>query len=189
MRRWSFVRHSASWIKGICVVLTASLAFTGCAVSNTAAPVRAAIADLDQDGVKDSRDQCDNTPMPQPVNEKGCPIFLGSLNNVDFMADSADLGREARQALDDFIVVLNRHPSVVVAVHGHTDNRGSGIRNLELSKRRVMSVVRYLVARGVAPWRLRPYGFGEARPLVSNASAEGRKKNRRIEVAVVLPNQ
>lgn len=184
--RWSIGgRHNRAWVLALVVLWAGSLASTGCTVSDTDVPV--AIADLDQDGVEDSRDQCENTPMPQPVDQKGCPIFLGSLNNVDFMANSADLGREARQALDDFIVLLNRHPSVVVAVHGHTDNRGSGIRNLELSKRRVMAVVRYLVARGVAPGRLRPYGFGEARPQVSNATAEGRKKNRRIEVAVVLP--
>ncbi len=185
MRRWFGVRRG--WVLTLWLVWAGPFSFSGCAVSGAETPV--VVTDEDSDGVEDDRDQCTGTPMPQPVDKVGCPVILGTLNNVDFKANSADLGREAREALDKFIVMLNRHPTVVVAVHGHTDNRGSGIRNLELSKRRVMAVVRYLVARGVAPGRLRPYGFGEARPLVSNASAEGRKKNRRIEVAVVLPAQ
>jgi len=144
-------------------------------------------ADSDSDGIPDAMDQCKETASPQPVDFEGCPVIGGALKNVDFAANASDLGRDSRAALDDFVILLNQHPSVVVAVAGHTDNRGSGIRNLELSKQRVMAVVRYLVARGIAPGRLQPYGYGEARPVVSNASAEGRAQNRRIEVSVVVP--
>lgn len=171
------------WLGTLCAIGLLSL----CACSTAEKPEVVALADSDRDGVPDPFDSCVDTLVPQPVNDHGCAIITGSLAGVDFAADSADLGRSARAALDDFLVVLKQYPDVVVAIDGHTDNRGSGIRNLELSKARVIAVVRYLVARGVAPGRLRPFGFGEARPLVSNATADGRQKNRRIEVSVVVP--
>lgn len=173
--------------RGFCfwsIVVFIFLTLSACATVEE--PVLVVAEDADKDGVPDLLDVCEYTVMPQPVGEQGCAIFTGVLPGVDFGADSANLGRDARAALDDFIALLKRHPRVVVALDGHTDNRGSGIRNLELSKQRVTAVVRYLVAGGIEPTRLRPYGFGEARPLVSNASADGRKKNRRIEVSVVV---
>lgn len=163
------------------------LTLSACAVSSKSDV--AVINDTDKDGVVDESDACKDTRLPQPVDETGCAVFLGALPGVDFDANSADLGRSTRSALDDFLNLLNQHPEVVVALDGHTDNRGSGIRNLELSKQRVLAVARYLVAKGVAPGRLKPFGFGESRPLVSNASADGRKKNRRIEVSVVVPGR
>lgn len=161
-----------------------------CATAEAPLPVVPVVPDDgDKDGVPDLEDVCKNTTSPQPVGEEGCAIFAGVLQGIDFGADSARLGRSARAALDDFVNQLNQYPSVVVALDGHTDNRGSGIRNLELSKQRVIAVVRYLVAHGIAPSRLRPFGFGEARPVASNATADGRKKNRRIEVSVVVPGR
>ncbi len=172
---------------GLVILLVCSLlTFSACASASK--PAVLTIADADNDGVQDEADTCPNTGGPQPVDELGCPIFSGALPNVDFPANSADLGRDARTGLDELVMKLQQHPDVVISVEGHTDNRGSGIRNLELSKQRVMAVVRYLVARGIAPDRLRPYGYGEARPRVSNASKEGRAQNRRIEVSVLLPN-
>jgi len=170
----------SSRVFGVCFI---ALCLSGCAATGGSAP---SIADADRDGVSDATDECADTGYPQPVYESGCAVFAGTLAGVNFAANSADLGREARIGLDQLVSLLNLHPSVVIAVDAHTDNRGSGIRNLELSKQRVMAVVRYLVARGIRPERLRPYGYGEARPLVSNASPEGRKRNRRIEVSVVL---
>jgi len=120
------------------------------------------------------------------VDFEGCPIFAGALQDVDFPADEADLNNRARRSLDKLVLRLQRYPEVVLAIDAHTDNRGSGQVNLELSKRRVMAVVRYLVARGVPPHQLRPYGYGESRPIISNATPEGRRQNRRIEVSVVL---
>lgn len=170
------------------VLLVIVLTLSACAVPIGPSAV-ARLSDLDKDGVSDGKDQCENTVQPQPVDEQGCPVFQGALPGVDFSANSADLDPAARVSLDELVSLLKTHPSVVVSVDGHTDNRGSGIRNLALSKQRVLAVVRYLVARGVNPKRLRPYGYGESRPVVSNGSASGRLQNRRIEVSVILPSQ
>ena len=168
-----------------CLVVVFLLTLSACATTET--PVVIVTDDSDKDGVLDTLDECEGTLLPQPVDETGCALFSGSLEGVDFEPNSADLGRVARSSLDEFVALMNKYPSVVVALDGHTDNRGSGRRNLELSKLRVIAVVRYLVSRGIAPGRLKPFGFGEARPLFSNATADGRKKNRRIEVSVVMP--
>ncbi len=170
------------------ILLVTVLTLSACSAP-AKAPTVIAVADLDNDGVSDEHDLCTDTRVPQPVDETGCPIFKGALPNVDFAANSADLNRAARASLDELVRQLKSHPAVVVSVDGHTDNRGSGIRNLALSKQRVLAVVRYLVARGVNPKRLRPFGYGESRPAVSNASAEGREQNRRIEVSVILPEE
>jgi len=160
----------------------------GSAAGNSADPLpRAGAAfDLDGDRIPDAIDLCPGTPGPQPVDFEGCPIFAGAIRDVDFPPDSSVLSNRARRSLDKLVLRLQQHPEVVVAVDGHTDNRGSGQVNLDLSKERVMAVVRYLVARGVSPQRLRPYAYGESRPIISNATPEGRSLNRRIEVSVVL---
>jgi len=172
------------------VSLAILLTLTACAGPNTqnSQAGNAALSDEDFDKVSDKNDLCAQTRMPQPVDETGCPVFRGALPNLDFAANSAGLGREARLSLDELVVSLNTHPTVVVTIDAHTDNRGSGIRNLALSKERVLAVVRYLVARGVNPKQLRPFAYGESRPTVSNASAEGREQNRRIEVSVIFPS-
>lgn len=172
------------------ISLAILLTLTACATPSTqdSSVTDAALGDEDFDTVSDEYDECAQTRMPQPVDATGCPVFQGVLPNVDFPANSADLGRDARNSLDELVVQLKAHPTVVVTVDSHTDNRGSGIRNLDLSKQRVLAVVRFLVARGVNPRQLRPFAYGESRPTVSNASAQGREQNRRIEISVIFPS-
>ena len=84
--------------------------------------------------------------------------------------------------LERLVADLEAHPDAVLRLSGHTDNRGRAAANLELSKRRVMAVARFLVSRGIVPDRLRPYGYGESRPRTSNRTPLGRERNRRIEI-------
>lgn len=156
----------------------------------SAAPVSASemdkvIDDADDDGVSDKDDNCPNTPAGHIVRTSGCSLFFGSIEDVDFPADAYRLSSEARASLAELVTGLNDYPAIVIALGGHTDNRGKALENLELSKQRVLAVVRYLVSNGVAADRLKPYGYGESRPKVSNATAEGRAQNRRIELSVV----
>lgn len=140
--------------------------------------------DADGDRVADSQDQCPDTPARYPVDEVGCELFSGSLPDVQFAPGNAAVNAQARKALDVVVKQLLQHPGVEIAIEGHTDNRGSAADNLALSKKRVMSVVRYLVVKGVDGRRLRPYGYGESRPLFSNATEEGRQRNRRIVLSI-----
>ncbi|MEZ4315627.1 MAG: OmpA family protein [Polyangiaceae bacterium] len=81
--------------------------------------------------------------------------------------------------------VLASHPEIArVAVDGHTDNRGTEASNLDLSRSRAVSVMKWLVDKGVDPRRLEARGFGPRRPIADNKTAEGRAKNRRVEFQI-----
>jgi OOP family OmpA-OmpF porin len=146
---------------------------------------RVQIVDLDNDGVADELDACLQTREGSVVDDAGCELFNGPIADLEFPPGEHRLNVNARAALDKLVTDLNANPTVNIALGGHTDNRGSAASNLELSKLRVMSVVRYLVSEGIAGSRLKPYGYGESRPVVSNATLEGRVQNRRIEVSVI----
>jgi OOP family OmpA-OmpF porin len=69
-------------------------------------------------------------------------------------------------------------------VGGHTDSIGSDEYNLRLSQRRAEAVAAWLAAHGIAAARLTAKGFGESKPVADNRTAEGRQRNRRIEIVV-----
>jgi outer membrane protein OmpA-like peptidoglycan-associated protein len=69
-------------------------------------------------------------------------------------------------------------------VEGHTDSTGSDTYNQQLSERRANSVKNMLVQRGVQDYRINTIGYGMSRPLVSNATPEGRQMNRRVEIRI-----
>lgn len=116
-----------------------------------------------------------------------CQRFNRVLESVDFLTGKSMLDLASRKALDELVADLNTFPNFIVRIEAHTDNRGSARANLALSKDRALAVVRYLVVNGVDGRRLQPFGFGEARPRVSNDTEAGRQQNRRIEVRVVVP--
>jgi OOP family OmpA-OmpF porin len=64
---------------------------------------------------------------------------------------------------------------------GHTDTTGVGIYNQGLSERRAESVYQYFVGKGIDPEKIKTVGYGESRPLTSNSTKEGRRRNRRVE--------
>jgi outer membrane protein OmpA-like peptidoglycan-associated protein len=103
-------------------------------------------------------------------------------SDVLFDVDSAILSPDARVMLDRVADVLVDYPKTAVLAQGHTDSTGSESHNQELSERRARSVVNYLIGRGVDPTRLHAIGYGEAEPVADNASAEGRRRNRRVDL-------
>lgn len=150
-----------------------------------ATPHRPEVKDSDNDSVADGIDVCPQTSPGNPVDEAGCTLFRGHLDAVDFGPGEHSLSLSSRASLAGLIELLNAHPEVVLQLGGHTDNLGTAKENLDLSKRRVMSVVKYLVSNGIEGDRLIPFGFGESRPIVSNTTAAGRAQNRRIEMSVI----
>ena len=138
--------------------------------------------DLDADRVADVGDDCPDTAAGEIVDASGCALFSGVLEGVSFAPSDHRLDAASREALNGLAAELEAHPEVVLRIEGHTDNRGTAATNLELSKRRVMAVARFLVSSGVAPERLKPYGYGESRPRAGNATEAGRERNRRIEI-------
>jgi len=74
-----------------------------------------------------------------------------------------------------------------VRIEGHTDAVGTHEYNLDLSQRRVLSVMRFLVEQGVEPARLEAIGHGKTRPIADNTTDEGRARNRRVDFIIVDP--
>jgi len=119
-------------------------------------------------------------PPPAPTSEK-----------VTFAADAFfDFGKstlkpEAKAKLDDLVAkTAGVNLEVIIAV-GHTDNVGSDVYNQKLSVSRAEAVKAYLVSKGIEKNRVYTEGKGEKQPVADNKTAEGRAKNRRVEIEVV----
>jgi outer membrane protein OmpA-like peptidoglycan-associated protein len=116
--------------------------------------------------------------------ERGLVLTLGG---VLFDFDSADLTSEARLSVArvaGFLIALDDRDAVV---EGHADNTGKGDYNLGLSKRRAESIRDALFESGVAEGRLAAEGYGDRFPIASNDTAEGRERNRRVEIVILRP--
>lgn len=82
----------------------------------------------------------------------------------------------------EIVKLLQASPTLRLAVEGHTDNAGTPAHNQALSEARAREVVRTITTQNIAADRLQAAGFGQSRPLASNATEEGRAKNRRVEL-------
>jgi OOP family OmpA-OmpF porin len=106
------------------------------------------------------------------------------LDDVLFDFDKSTIKPEAAKILDRLVAFMNENKSSKVALSGHTDNVGTEAYNMGLSNRRWMSVRDYVVKKGVDSTRISGQGFGESKPIADNKTAEGRAKNRRVEIKV-----
>ena len=88
-------------------------------------------------------------------------------------------------ALDAFAARLAADGALRVRVDAHTDNVGWALGNVELSRLRARAIARGLIDRGVDVARITARAFGESAPVASNATAEGRRRNRRVELALL----
>jgi outer membrane protein OmpA-like peptidoglycan-associated protein len=119
--------------------------------------------------------------LPTRVTERG---LVSEIGGSQFAAGTSDLNDTARDALTRFAGVVASYPGLRFNVEGHTDNTGSAAANNELSLRRATAVRDYLIGQGVAASTIDVRGLGSSRPLVDNATADGRAKNRRVEIVV-----
>ena len=101
-----------------------------------------------------------------------------------FAYDSDDITGAARNNLTNLAASLKKYPKTDVLIVGHTDATGTDAYNQGLSQRRADAAKSYLISQGVASTRVRTSGRGEAEPIDSNDSADGRSLNRRVEVAI-----
>lgn len=107
------------------------------------------------------------------------------LRGIKFGSDTAYIEPASAGVLELVAEQLRQNPTLRVRIEGYTDERASEEHNLELSHERAESVKRILVGFGVGPERLDVVGYGEAKPIASNATAEGRALNRRVELDVI----
>ena len=104
------------------------------------------------------------------------------LDDVLFDFDRSTVKPEAAQILDRLVAFMNENKDKRAELAGHTDNVGSDAYNQRLSERRVASVRDYVVKKGVDSSRISGQGFGESKPIADNKTADGRAKNRRVEI-------
>ncbi|NNJ55341.1 MAG: OmpA family protein, partial [Bacteroidia bacterium] len=146
--------------------------------------------DADGDGVADSKDKCPGTPKGMVVGDDGCPAIVKEISmlakNIYFETGSDVIKTESHKSLDKVALILNNNKGAKLSIEGHTDNVGDDAMNLDLSKRRAASVVKYLTSKGVDASRLSSEGYGETRPVADNATKDGQALNRRVEMILMF---
>lgn len=121
------------------------------------------------------------------VQRQGDTINLNMPGGITFDSAKANIKPNFTPVLDDIANVMVKYPETKIEVQGHTDSVGESNSNLTLSQLRAQSVTSYLTSKGVDSNRIKSVGFGESMPIASNDSAEGREKNRRVEIKII-PN-
>ena len=152
-----------------------------------AAPVvvpapKAAPKDTDGDGVIDALDQCPDTMKGAKVDSVG---FMTLINlNINFDTNKSDIKDSYNSRIAEFAKMMNANPKLKATIGAHTDSVGSDAYNQKLSERRAASTVNALKALKVDAARIKAVGYGETKPTASNATAEGRAENRRVEAVM-----
>ncbi len=108
-----------------------------------------------------------------------------ALNNIFFEYKKAGLSKESKVELQRILKLMQKYPTLEIEVSGHTDNIGGEEYNKSLSQRRAKSVVSYLVKHGINAKRMIAKGYGFSKPIESNDTDEGRRKNRRSEITII----
>lgn len=104
--------------------------------------------------------------------------------NVFFDFDQSEVLQESQEEIQSIFKVLKKDTALKIEIHGHTDSIGSEAYNRQLSESRAKAVAEYFMALGLSKERIFWQGHGGAKPIVSNASEDGRKQNRRVEFII-----
>ena len=146
--------------------------------------------DMDNDGIIDREDDCPEVAGTAANN--GCPevtvAIIEELNEysrtVLFDLNKATIREESQETLQAIADIMMEYPNTVFHVGGHTDSTGSATYNEKLSEERAESVRQRLIELGIPAARLTAEGYGEARPIATNQTAQGRQENRRVEISL-----
>ncbi|MBB6499729.1 OmpA family protein [Pedobacter cryoconitis] len=164
-------------------------------VSNVEKSVEDLKKDSDGDGVSDQFDKCPGTPAGTAVDGSGCPLPVAAatvapantsnvtgFETIQFEFNSSVLKTESYPTLDKLSSVLKESNGKAL-LKGYASSEGTAAYNLKLSKDRANSVKTYLVNAGVSANKVVTKGYGEANPIASNDTEEGRIQNRRVETS------
>ncbi len=151
--------------------------------------------DTDGDGVLDKDDDCPT--VVGTVANKGCPEVIEPEVTVEIIKQLNDysktilfdLGKstirqESYAVLQNIKDIMEEYPSANFVIEGHTDSQGSDALNQRLSNDRAASVRSYLTTLGMSGDRLTSIGYGESRPIATNATKAGRQQNRRVNISL-----
>ena len=119
------------------------------------------------------------------VQRIGEGIKITFNSGILFDIDQSDLRPVSKTNLADLAKILNKYADTNIFIEGHTDDTGTDAYNMALSKDRAQAVSFYMATLDVKSARFSIAGYGETQPIVTNDSAEGRQKNRRVDIAVL----
>ena len=120
--------------------------------------------------------------------DDGIVVTFDETSGVYFDTNKYNINVASQTTLNKLIGVFKEYPDTNILVVGHTDSQGSEEYNMTLSKNRAYAVTNYLSQNGISSGRLTTNWFGETQPMYDNSTAEGRAKNRRVNIAI-LPNE
>jgi outer membrane protein OmpA-like peptidoglycan-associated protein len=118
------------------------------------------------------------------VQRRDDSLLVNFESEILFDSGSATLYPGSFDRLRALAQTLNRYPKSDVIIKGHTDSVGEESFNQTLSERRADGVRNFMIAEGVVPSRITAIGFGESVPVAGNETAQGRQRNRRVEIEI-----
>jgi outer membrane protein OmpA-like peptidoglycan-associated protein len=143
--------------------------------------------DRDGDGVPDMDDECPD--QSGVASNKGCPSSAPAatkIQNVEFDIDKFNIKPQYHAELDKVVDAMAKNPNATVKVVGHTDITYTHAYNMQLSKRRAQAIKDYLVKKNVDAKRIATEGYGPDKPIADNNTVDGRARNRRSEITIVI---
>jgi outer membrane protein OmpA-like peptidoglycan-associated protein len=108
-----------------------------------------------------------------------------TLNNLFFRTGKPELLPSSYPELDRLVQIMKDNPEIEIEVQGHTNNIGDRQKLIELSEQRAEAVKKYIVEKGITPDRISTKGFGPDKPIASNKTEAGRKKNQRVDFKII----
>lgn len=136
--------------------------------------------DAQQLSVKDAKD------VEANIKETDKTVVTKVFHNLEFDANSENIRSSSNRGLDELAILMKENPTWKLKLGGHTDNVQDEDYNLILSKKRVDAVKIYLKNKGISEDRIITRHFGEKYPVADNNTAEGKQKNRRVEMLFIL---
>jgi outer membrane protein OmpA-like peptidoglycan-associated protein len=162
----------------ILALSTAAILFGSCRakkpVVNEQAPV------IEQQKPADTTQVAEKEVEVTPTPTEKMPEF--KYNNIQFEFNSSVLKTSSYSVLDQIAAEMKKYNTVQFNIEGHASMEGTDQRNMTLSNDRANAVKSYLINAGVEGGNLTSIGFGESKPIASNANEEGRVLNRRVEI-------
>lgn len=116
---------------------------------------------------------------------EGISVTFDENSGVYFATNKYNVNDKSQASLNKLIGIFKDYPDTNILVEGHTDNTGRDEYNMTLSKQRADAVTDYFTGNGLSSGRFTTKWYGETQPKYDNTTAEGRSKNRRVEVAIV----
>ena len=140
----------------------------------------------------------DQLPSIKPGNESSLKekaqvenkskIYSSKNFVIHFENNSKKLLSASFKTLENFVALTSQYPNSEIIIKGYTDSHGNYWYNLKLSKDRAELVKNFLISRGILSSRIKAIGMGSENPIDTNATKEGRKRNRRVEIKIQILN-